>query len=296
MPCRFLIGDTCASPKSDKSNFLLSFFLVAALFAPQWKTFWIFQSANQFMDLTVAMLLCLAVGLAWRILTGLGRSHSYDIRKVFFGQWNQILAFLLFALIVAASYFYTDAHDYGASKLTRFLTIGMILLIAPFFLILTEEDLRKFSLLFVWFSGATAVKLIGDLEFRKQQAADDITKIGAGWLMGMAVILILFYPLARSRRGQLALYSLMLPLCIAGLVGSAARGPIVSVSIAVLIGLATWIGQGRLRSRTALVLVLLLIAAGIGGAYFALRNTDAEKYNAKANEFQTLLDRRNIFR
>jgi O-antigen ligase len=262
-------------------------FLVAALFAPQWKTFWIFRSLDRFVDLTVAMLLCLAVGLIWRVLMRSDRSNSWDLRAIFFGQGNQVLAFLAFAAIVATSYFYTNAPSYGASKLIRFLTIGTLLLIAPFFLILTEDNLRRFARIFVGFSGATAIQLISALEMRTQDANSDITRIGAGWLMGMAVILVLFYPLVPSRRGQRALYLFMFPLLTAGLVASAARGPILALSIAVLIGLATWLKQCQLRGRTALVL-LLLFAAGFGGAYFGLRQADLGKYSAKAGEFKTL--------
>jgi O-antigen ligase len=262
-------------------------FLVAALFAPQWKTFWIFRTLDRFVDLTVAMLLCLAAALIWRVLMRSGQSNSCDLRTIFFGQGNQVLAFLVFAVIVAASYFYTSAPDYGASKLIRFLTIGALLLIAPFFLILTEDNLRRFGRIFAGFSGATAIQLISTLEMRTQNANSDITRIGAGWLMGMAVILVLFYPLVPSRRGQRTLYVFMLPLPIAGLVASAARGPIVALSIAVLIGLATWLRQGQLRGRTALVLSLLFVA-GFGGAYFALRQADLGKYSSKAGEFKTL--------
>jgi len=262
-------------------------FLVAALFAPQWKTFWVFKIVDKALDLTLAMLLCLVAALIWRLLFQLGRSHSADFRKIFFGQGNQILALCLFAAIVIASYVYTNAPNYGGSKLTRFLSIGILLFIAPFFLILTEEHLRRFARAFVAVSAATAIQLIFTLEYGSQDPNVDITRIGAGWLLGMAIILVLFYPLVPSRRGQRALYVSVLPLCIAGLVASVARGPLVALVIAVLIGSITWLSQGRLRMRTALVL-LLLFSVGIGGAYLALRHANLDKYTAKANEFATL--------
>jgi O-antigen ligase len=262
-------------------------FLVGALFAPQWKTLWLLRTVDRFADLTAAMLLCLAAGLTWRAFLMLGRSPFWNMRKVFLGQTNQILAFVIFAAILAASYFHTSAPDYGASKVLRFLLIGSLLLISPFFLIVTEDNLRRFARIFVGFSGATAIQLIAGLETRVQDENTDITRIGAGWLMGMAIILLLFYPLVRSRRGQRALFIFMLPLCIAGLVASAARGPLVAVLIAVLVGSVTWFRQGRLRGRTAVVL-LLLFMAGFGGAYFTLRQADLGKYTAKAGEFKTL--------
>src|ERR1700720_2469629 len=99
-------------------------FLVAALFAPQWKTFYILRTLDKAVDLTIAMLLCLVAALIWRLLFQLGRSNSWDFRTIFLGQGNQVLAFLLFAAIVSASYVYTSAPNYGGSKLSRFLVIG----------------------------------------------------------------------------------------------------------------------------------------------------------------------------
>src|SRR5579871_5664041 len=96
-------------------------FLVAAIFAPQWKSVWIFRSLGQFGDLTLAMLLCLAGGILWRVLMWFGRLGYQEIRSLFSRQLSQILAFLVFAGLVAASYFYTSAPDYGGQKLMRFL-------------------------------------------------------------------------------------------------------------------------------------------------------------------------------
>jgi len=261
--------------------------IVAALFAPQWKTVWIFRSIDQHMDLTVAMLLCLTGALGWRLLRQFGRSASLDLRTIFYGQFDQLLAYLIFAAIVSASYFYTSAPEYGATKLLRFLMIGTLLLIAPFLLILTEENLRRFARIFVAMSAFTAVQLIVTLETRQRDDNLDITRIGAGWLVGMAILIVVFYPLLRSRRGQLALYVCILPLLIAGLMASAARGPLVSVFFAVLIGMFSWFRRGRLSVVTAAVLLVLFLA-GLGVAYFALRQTDAGKYSAKASEFVNL--------
>jgi O-antigen ligase len=263
-------------------------FLVAAVFVPQWKTFSILQRVNNAVDLTLAMLFCLVAALIWRVVFQMGRSSSRNFRALFFGQGNQILAFLLFAAIVSVSYIYTTAPDYGGSKLSRFVTIGLLMFLAPFFLILTEEHLRRLARVFVAFSTATAIQLIFTLERGVRDPTVDITRIGAGWLLGMAVILLLFYPLVPSRRTQRALFLFVLPVCVAGLVASAARGPIVALGIAVLIGSFIWLRQGRLRGRTALVL-LLLLSVGFTGAYFVLRQTDPDKYTGKADEVVTLV-------
>ncbi len=262
-------------------------FLVAAIFAPQWKSFWLFRPLAHFGDLTVVMLLCLAGGLVWRTMMWFGRLGYSEIRSLFSRQLSQILAFLVFASLVAVSYSYTSAPDYGGSKLLRFLLIGTLLFISPFFILFTEDDFRRFARLFIGFSAVTAIQLIANLETRSQDADNDITRIGAGWLMGMAILVLLFYPLSRTRSRQRAFLIFLLPLFIGGLMASAARGPMVAVSIASLIGMAVLMKEGQLRITTALFMLFFLVF-GLGGAYLVLRQTDLGKYTAKAGELETL--------
>jgi O-antigen ligase len=262
-------------------------FLVASIFAPQWKTFWIFKSLGQFGDLTIAMLLCLAAGLAWRVMLWFGRLRYGQIRDLFSQQLGPILAYLVFAALVTASYFYTSAPNYGGSKLLRFLLIGTLFLMAPSFILFTEDNFLRFARLFMGFSAVTAIQLVTNLETRTADAENDITRIGAGWLMGMAILILLFYPLTRNRKWQRALVIFLLPLFLAGLMASAARGPMVAVGIAVLIGVAKLLKEGTLRVATALILLFILVT-GIGGAYLVLRQTDLGKYTAKAGELEVL--------
>ena len=262
-------------------------FLVAALFTPQWKAMPGFRSITV-VDLTVVMLLCLVAGLFSRILGRIGHTSLPDLRTIFSGQFNQILAFSVFAAVVTMSYFYTDAPHYGGQKLLRFLVIGGILFLAPFFIIFTEEDFRRFVRIFMGFSTLNAIQLVLNLETRRRDVDLDITKIGAGWLMGMAILLVLFYPLSRNRRTQRVLLAILLPLFSVGLMASAARGPMVSVAAIVLFGIAVLIRQGQLRGHVAAFLLIFLIA-GVGGAFLILRSTDETKYTEKAGELKTLV-------
>lgn len=262
-------------------------FLVAAMFMPQWKTYGIFLPLNKAGDLTLVVLLCLALGLAWRVLMWSGRVGHKEIGSLFSGNTRQFVAFGVFAGLVAASYFYTSAPDYGGAKLWRFLLIGTLLLVAPFFLILCEDDFRLFAKLFIGFSAVTSLQLVTNLETRSQDAAADITRIGAGWLMGMAILVLLFYPVIRTRKWQRVLMIFLLPVFIGGLMAAAARGPIVALCLSALLGMAVWIKQGRMKIATALFL-LLFLTLGLGGAYFVLRQTDSGKYSAKANELEVL--------
>ena len=263
-------------------------FLVAAIFAPQWKTFWFFKSLGKFGDLTLVILLALVVSLAWRVILWCGNLGYSEIRSLFSRQFGQIMAFAVFAAIVTCSYTYTDAPDYGGTKLTRFLFIGTLLFVSPFFLIFTEEDFRHFARLFIGFAAITSLQIVASLEMRSQDAEGDITRIGAGWLMGMAILLLLFYPIVRVRTYQRTLTLFLVPIFLAGLMASAARGPMVALAIVVCLGVAVWLKEGRMRISTAIGL-LVLLTAGIGGAFLVLRSTDSDKYMAKATELETMI-------
>lgn len=268
-------------------------FLAAAMFAPQWKTSSVLKTLNNVVDLTIVMLACLAMGLAWQICTRPARTRIAGFYKVFCDQSNSILAYFAFAAVLTVSYFYTTAPSYGASKLSRFLIIGTIYLIAPFFILLSEEDFRRFARIFVVFSELTAVQLIIDLQHNAVDVDPvssnaDITRIGAGWLLAMGTLIVLFYPLWPSRFARAVFFFLLLPLLVVGLFASVARGPIVACLLVGLLGLGISLVRRRVQASTALLL-LVLVFVGATVAYYFVRQADLEKYSAKASELEQLL-------
>src|ERR1700722_9848567 len=120
-------------------------FLVTALFVPQWKTILGSGAAESSADPTVIILACLAIGLLWRMMMWFGRIGYGELRGVFSRSYLQIGAFALFASLLAVSYTYTNAPIYGGTKLFRFLFIGTLLLISPFFILLKESDFLNFA-------------------------------------------------------------------------------------------------------------------------------------------------------
>lgn len=262
-------------------------FLVAALFVPQWKTILGFGSTGGSGDPTAVMLICLAGGMLWRTVMWFGRIGYSELRGMFSRHYVQVGAFAMFAALVTISYTYTNAPLYGGTKLLRFLVIGTILFVSPFFIILKESDFLNFAKIFVGFGVLTTFGLVASLELRSRNADTDITRIGAGWLVGMALLLLIFYPLTQNRRRQRMLLICLLPILVGGSMAAAARGPILSLTICVFIGMANLIRIGKLKSSAALLIVLFLLV-GVGGAYFALRQTDSEKYAAKAGELEAM--------
>jgi O-antigen ligase len=262
-------------------------FLVGAAFAPQWKTYWPLIYIDRIVDLTLVMLAFLLVCLAWRLIRRAIRLDQLGLQHLFFGQSVPILCFMFFAACVTSSYFYTSAPEYGGVKLLRFLTIGSLLLVAPLFLISTEQNWRRFAVFFVACSALTAVQLIVGLQVQTHTDNTDITRIGAGWLIGMAITIALFYPLFRSQSVQSVFLLFSLPLLSAGLIASAARGPIVALGVVVIIRMIVWLKEGKLR--TVSILAGVLAVSGVG-SFLVLRNADRSRYTAKANELLQLME------
>jgi len=127
----------------------------------------------------------------------------------------------------------------------------------------------------------TAVQMVFHLEHRGAGAETDITRIGAGWLIGMSILLLLGYPIVRDARRNLYLIVVALPLLSAGLIASAARGPMVSLAIALPLTLL-WFSKQRLAGVRIWVAALLI--GSCVASYFYLRHTDPDKYNAKLSE------------
>jgi len=121
--------------------------------------------------------------------------------------------------------------------------------------------------------------MIFHLEHRDVGAETDITRIGAGWLLGMSILLLVAYPNLRNARRNLIFIVVALPLLSAGLIASAARGPLVSLAIALPLTLV-WFAKQR---SSGWVVAALLIGSCVA-AFVYLRHVDPDKYNAKLSE------------
>ena len=107
----------------------------------------------------------------------------------------------------------------------------------------------------------TAVQMIFHLEHRDVGAETDITRIGAGWLLGMSILLLLAYPNLRNARRNLLFVIVALPLLSAGLIASAARGPMVSLAIALPLTLLWFAKKRFLALAVAALLIVSCVAS-----------------------------------
>ncbi len=256
-------------------------FLVGCVFMPQWKTVWPLDRFGGVGDLTLVMLLGLLMGVLWRSLRHVSRLERDNFSQLFRGQWLVLSSYILFCAVVLASYTYTSAPNYGGVKLARFLFIGGLFLFSGIVLIRDENEFRRISLLFVVAACITALQMIFHLEHRALTAETDITRIGAGWLLGMSILLLLAYPIVRSTRYKLFFVFIALPLLSAGLIASAARGPIVSLVLTLPLTVL-WFSKRRFSAGRVWISALLI--ASCVGSYVYLRQMDPGKYSSKLSE------------
>ena len=260
-------------------------FLVAALFIPQLKAYWPLQPIDRVADLTVTMLAGLALGVMWKLLKYAARIEKGP-RPIFstLPRWP-LFALALFAGVVALSYTYTTAASYGGTELIRFMGIGMLMLIAPFVIIRTENDLRRFVMLFLGAGAILALQMILHLDDRQTGSANDITRIGAGWLMGMVILLALYYHPFRRPKHNTAQAWVLVPLFSFALIASAARGPIVALLVVLILNVVT-----SNRRISGIVLTMLLLGVSAYAAFSVFSHVDASKYNSKLSEIVDLVE------
>ncbi|MGH9686180.1 MAG: O-antigen ligase family protein [Candidatus Acidiferrales bacterium] len=260
-------------------------FLVAALFIPQLKAYWPLRPLDHAVDLTVAMLAGLLLGICWKMLKLSARIDAGPKPKFgFLPRWP-LFGFALFAGVVALSYIYTPAVSYGGTELVRFLGIGTLLLVAPFVIIRNEEDLRRFVMLFLGVGAILALQMILHLEDRQSSSATDITRIGAGWLMGMLILLALYYRPFQRPKYNTAEAWILVPIFSFALIASAARGPIVALLVVLILNLVA-----STRKVSKIVVTLLLLGVSAYAAFAIFSHVDPSKYNSKLTEIEDLVE------
>lgn len=260
-------------------------FLVAVLIMPQLKGYWPLQPLDRAVDLTVVMLVGLALGVGWKLLKfGARMDNGPRLNFSTLPKWP-LIGFGVFALVVALSYTYTPAVSYGGTELLRFLGIGTLLLISPFILIRTEEDLRRFVVVFLAAGGILALQMILHIEDRQTTPENDITRIGAGWLMGMLILLALYYHPFRRAKHNTAQAWVLVPIFSFALIASSARGPIVGLLVVLTLNLVT---STRVLSR--IVITVLLLGVSTAAAFAVFSQIDPSKYNSKLSEMVDLVE------
>jgi O-antigen ligase len=263
--------------------------LVAAIFIPQWKAYWPLEVLDQKADLTAVMLAGLVMALSWQVVKRFARIDRSSLPGLFRGLSVPLWLFLLFIVLLTSSYLYTAAPQYGAQKLTRVLLIGGLLLLAALVLIRNDRDLKRFAVLFILCGMVSAAQLLLNLQRHRTDSNTDVTRIGAGWLIGMSILLLLAYPIFRNAGQQLTAWLVALPLLAGGLVGSVSRGAIIPL---IVLAPLTFFFFARRRLTVAAGLLVTTLLACSGGAYYLIKKGDPEKFSSKASELVSMMEGR----
>jgi hypothetical protein len=184
-------------------------------------------------DPTMIVLLLALSAIFIELLFAVSSNSRKSLHELFAGQALGILLFLCFTSVLALSYLYTPAHEYGQTKLLHFVVFQSIVFFAPLILIHDEKDLEQLLIAFFLLGLALAIKSIYVFLHPTAQVLageKDITHIGAAQLIGMT-LLIFFYAQPFRRFPKI----LAVPVLGIGLVACAARGPLLSMLVVMVV-------------------------------------------------------------
>ena len=267
-------------------------FIVPVIFVSQVKDWPAVVPLQRQIDLTFFFLVLLSITVLLSLLFGSVGQAGWPVRRLLAGQGQGVAAFLMLATIVAVSYLYSPAPNYGWQVVSRLSGIGGLLFLSPLILVRREKDLRHFVGTFLFAAVALAIGMVARLESSAPGGTKDITHIGAGWLMGMAVLLALYYRRLFERRLPQSLVMLFyLPVLVVGLLASVSRGPILSLVPVLVITSLLLNARQQLVPRIVKILGVLafLLASYVAFSSFIQGIPELrEKYANKTTELEQL--------
>ena len=243
----------------------------------------------------IALLLLFGSVLLDLLFASIGKDRHWQ--RDLLTQWKGIASFGVLAAVIAISYLHSPVQAYGWDKLTRFLIISGILFLAPLVLISKMEDIRHFTLAMLVCAAVLSIKLLYGINDASLFAAGghplssearDVTQIGAGQLVAMALLWLLFCPHYSLRRLWLMI---SVPLLSAALIASVARGPILFfVTVLVPFLFLRCVRTPVTATKVWLPVLLFGLLAFAGSLYWLQRQEAAqEKFRTKKAEIEEVL-------
>jgi O-antigen ligase len=200
-------------------------------------------------DPTVGSAGLLAAVCAHRFFSGRARAVPLGL----------LVPLIAIGLLMLWSLSWTPVPDYGGDKAAKFIGFTLIACLAPFFLLETERDIRRFAMWIVALAGLGALlALNGSVEGGRLDFGEEGTPILISRLVcsGTLVLLLLSGGWGRGRR----LASIGFGLALIGValeLGS--RGPLISLGLVLVCVLLATLA----RTPRQAVPILVLIAAGL---------------------------------
>jgi hypothetical protein len=198
-------------------------------------------------DATLALGLLIAAVCGVRLVTG-------RVRAVPFG-YALTIAVVSISLVVSLGW--SDGGSYGHDKVTTFLTVTMLAIGAPFFLLETWDDLRRFFMWTVVVAVPVAILALTHPARDSGRLAGDNT-IGTSHLLCTAALILLLAALGGSRWRVPATIGAAGFIAIAAAVGS--RGPILSLAVALVVTVTTWLLRAPRKAAPVLAVAVVGLA------------------------------------
>jgi O-antigen ligase len=243
---------------------------------------------------TLCLLLATMLIYALLALSGI---HEPSLSDLILSHREAISTYLLFVGVVAFSYLYSLAPEFGFTELTRFLVIGSVLYFSPLLLVRSESDIRHFTMSTLAFSLVVTVqRFVGVTHYsgtalRGDGGVEDLTKIGTAELIGMGLLLLLLVPKSLRVRLPRHLLLLFVPWLVVGLTISIARGPILSFVFVVLLSSLTSKAEIGLLTRKVIVVGLVLVVLPIFLVSLKwVQETAPDKVEGKKTELVRVLE------
>jgi O-antigen/teichoic acid export membrane protein len=241
---------------------LLNLYLVVGLFKDQA----VVKSLPVDATLALGLLVALACGL--RLVSG-------RVRRVPYGF---ALAITVVSMSLVASLAWTNAGGYGTAKVTTFLTVTMLAIGAPFFLVESWDDIRRFFRWTVVVAVPVAILAITNPSTDTGRLAGDNT-IGTSRMLCTGALILLIGALARPR------WRIPSTALAAGFIATAAavgsRGPILSLVLALAVVLVAWLV--RVPRKVAPVLAIAAVSLAVV-PFVSLPQTSSERLSSAARD------------
>lgn len=232
----------------------------------------------------IYLLCCGAIVTDW-VRSSVNVNAGWSLHHLCAGQALTISIFILFTSLLALSFLYTPAEQYGRTKLLRFMSFETLAFFGPILLLKNEKGLRHL----LWAMIVLSLPLLAKEVIRVWHPSPqvllgevDVTEIGHGAAFGAAILIALYSRLIGSR----ILLMCILALMSVGMVTAAARTPALSLLLTIVTStIVLRASSTHLRLRTMLPIFSLITILCVLTFWF-VRNTAAlhAKLEAKQDE------------
>lgn len=242
-------------------------------------------------DPTMVLFLLCCAAVALDFLSRLIDGHpECTLGALLAGQALRIFLFVLFVMVLAASFLYTPTEQYGGMKLSRFLAFEVLAFFGPVLLAKDEKALRPFLLATVILSLGLLVKQIIDVWHPSQQVLQgngDVTEIGHGMAFGTSILIVIYSNLINSR----LLMGCVLAVLAVGMVTAAARTPALALVVTLItVSLVLKTGSSQLNAKQLLLCFsLIAIVAVMAFSWIQNRPGMRDKLASKEHEVESIL-------